>query len=339
MSKPTSLVQLKGMPTNLIDTSKMSRSEWLTLRKGIIGASDVSAVLGISPWSSPWKLWLEKRSAVVEEKDSEVLRWGKYLEHAIVPRFMDDTGLKVIAEQCLAIHPENARAGATLDGLVTDDEAVLGPLEIKTGYLSKWEEQIPLHYQAQGQWQLYVSDQEVTHFAVFEDRFSPLYIVELKRDQSDIDFMLEEVEAFLQLVDSGTPPKADGSEATVNAMKSYWNKSVEKKRVDISHLSDTVVEFRKTKATIKELNDLLKEQEKKETGYKAKIIEAIQDAEIACIGDEDVFTFKSSDTTRSKKASEILQMYPRAGRKLVTTTPTRTLRDCASKIKRINHEY
>lgn len=42
----------------IIDVAQNSK-DWLTWRTGGIGASNAAAVLGISPWTSPFELWLQ----------------------------------------------------------------------------------------------------------------------------------------------------------------------------------------------------------------------------------------------------------------------------------------
>ena len=37
-----------------------SHDEWLAEREKGIGASEVAAILGLSPWDTPFSLWLKK---------------------------------------------------------------------------------------------------------------------------------------------------------------------------------------------------------------------------------------------------------------------------------------
>lgn len=46
------------------------RIEWLKWRKGGIGSSDMPIIMGVSPWSTPYKLWEEKISPEAREDDS-----------------------------------------------------------------------------------------------------------------------------------------------------------------------------------------------------------------------------------------------------------------------------
>ena len=59
-----------------------SNDNWLKLRKAGIGGSDAAAILGMTPWKSPYQLWLEKTGEVEAEDIStkEVVHFGHVLE-------------------------------------------------------------------------------------------------------------------------------------------------------------------------------------------------------------------------------------------------------------------
>ena len=63
-----------------IPVSKMSREEWLALRKTGIGGSDAGAVCGLNPYSSPMKVFWDKTTDKTEEQDSEAVRIGHDLD-------------------------------------------------------------------------------------------------------------------------------------------------------------------------------------------------------------------------------------------------------------------
>lgn len=63
--------------------------EWLAFRKNGIGASDASAVLGMSNWTTNIELWEEKRGLRVPKdlSDSEVVKYGSEAEKYNVKLF------------------------------------------------------------------------------------------------------------------------------------------------------------------------------------------------------------------------------------------------------------
>lgn len=73
------------------------RKAWLQLRKQGIGGSDAGTIMGYNPWSSPFKLWLEKTGQVEPEDISSKpsVQAGIRLEPVVADWFADETGLKV----------------------------------------------------------------------------------------------------------------------------------------------------------------------------------------------------------------------------------------------------
>src|SRR5262245_21676530 len=58
-------------------------------RQHFIGASDISAILGISPWKTPLQLYLEKTGQAEPEKEKPVLRRGQRWEPIALQMLMD----------------------------------------------------------------------------------------------------------------------------------------------------------------------------------------------------------------------------------------------------------
>jgi putative phage-type endonuclease len=204
------------------------RQEWLAWRRTGIGASDVAAILGLSPWASPWSVWAEKIGALPPEddlSDDDPREFGRRAEAMVGPWFSDKTGLHIAGQQLWLTHKTERWALATPDGVVvgSDDSWIgdaLGGLEIKTDFGKPWDE-IPAHYQSQGQWQMYVADWPKVWFAVLHGRRFRIY--ELDRDQADIDFMAGRCRDFWHdYVLTATPPPIDGSEATERALKALY---------------------------------------------------------------------------------------------------------------------
>ena len=55
------------------------REQWLEVRKGGIGGSEVAAICGLSKWESAYTLWLRKTGRQ-EDKDlsaNEAVEWGQ----------------------------------------------------------------------------------------------------------------------------------------------------------------------------------------------------------------------------------------------------------------------
>lgn len=124
--------------------------DWLAARREGIGGSDVSAILGLNPWSSAYEVWLDKIGERDPLKQNAAMRWGHLHEPAMRQAFMEDTGLKVRSVGLLR-SKEHPFMQITPDGLVEDG----GLFESKTttGWLSsEWENgQVPDHAELQVQ--------------------------------------------------------------------------------------------------------------------------------------------------------------------------------------------
>lgn len=320
----TQIVKILGTEADLLDTEKMSTDEWLEIRKTIIGASDVAAILGVSPWGSPWSVWAEKMGLFSSHKDDVVLQWGKDLEIAIERRFMRERGSLVVAQQHLARHPEFPRVGATLDGLETPgiDKPVVAPVDWKTGD-REWES-VPVQYACQAQMQMLTTGLDVMRFALFVDRFSPLYIYEVERNQSDIDFIMERLYEFWDKhIVTAIPPETDGHDATLEALAKTFPEHVRDKYVDLDGLVEIYEAWQNARAEMEEI-------EKVEKAARARIVDALGDAEEGRIGGQRVLTYRTQEKTTAREAKRIVAEFPGA-QKYITTKRHRVLRDCVAK--------
>lgn len=133
-----------------------SHEEWLKAREEGIGASEVAAVLGLSPWETPFSLYLKKTHKVPPTEENDAMRRGHYLEDAVVQWWMHETGEQVIkasAADIIYVHPEFPFMRVTPDRIVKGRKKIL---EVKSTALHMGEE-IPNYYLAQVMYQMYVT--------------------------------------------------------------------------------------------------------------------------------------------------------------------------------------
>lgn len=130
-----------------------------THRSGI-GGSDIAAVMGISPWKTPYAVWLEKMGLGDGVVESPAMEWGTRLESNILDKFgKQHPKYEVIAPRETVRHPEHDFVLASVDGLLRKDGADIGVLEIKTASAyskDAWGEEntadIPEYYTMQVNW-------------------------------------------------------------------------------------------------------------------------------------------------------------------------------------------
>lgn len=193
------------------------RAAWLAQRRAGIGASDLAAVLGISPWKTPLELYLDKRGELPPQADNPTLRRGRLLEPLVLDFYVDETGRPITRQQ---EHVVDGWKMATLDGF---DAEALAPVEAKTvnafaarEFGAHGSDDVPLHYAAQVHWQIMLTGAGCGYLAALigSDDFR---IFELKRDRDLEQLLVARAGEFWQRVQDGRPPEPT-SEADVRLL-------------------------------------------------------------------------------------------------------------------------
>lgn len=99
----------------------------------MIGGSDLSAILGLSPWRTPLQVYA-RIVAGAEQADSPALRRGRHLEAAVLSLYEEETGAVVLEPPKLK-HPRLHYTRASLDALAERDGRRV--VEVKTAGLSE----------------------------------------------------------------------------------------------------------------------------------------------------------------------------------------------------------
>lgn len=191
-------------------------------RNSGLGASDAPVALGLSPWRTPFELWLEKMGRGEPFEDSMPVQVGRALEPVIVATFMSKTGLVVTDSQKQIVDPENPWRWVTLDGRVSDG-ALLEAKAI-SWTPDEWGEpgtdQIPAPYLVQAQHGMACTGAVLVYVPVlFEAKRFELYRVE--RDEQVIATITEAERAFWQrVVDNDPPPIVSTDDAKLKYARS-----------------------------------------------------------------------------------------------------------------------
>jgi putative phage-type endonuclease len=178
-------------------------AEWHAHRRGLRNASETPAVLGISPWVTPYQLWLLKTGRA-EPEVNEAMRHGSALEPLARHAYEIETGNVM---QPLVL--QDGLYSASLDGLTLDGDLIV---EIKVPFRGQqsalWQSivggDVPAHYVAQIQHQLMVSTAAKAHLWVFDGERGLLTVIE--PDSRARVELREAWDVFQQFVDTDTPP-------------------------------------------------------------------------------------------------------------------------------------
>lgn len=168
--------------------------EWHAARQDGIGASDVAAILGLSPWQTPLGVYRAKMG-VPNEIPENLAYWGHALEeplaqwvrghHPEVGLISDGFSARSVQWPWLTASPDRI-AYESRDGV----RSPYCPVELKTSSAfgrDKWADGVPLYYEAQVQAQLAVLDAPYGWLAVLHGGNDP----ELYRVERDDQFITE----------------------------------------------------------------------------------------------------------------------------------------------------
>jgi putative phage-type endonuclease len=189
-------------PARMVQLAQGS-PEWLAYRLAKRNASDSAAVMGLSPWTTPYQLWLGKTGRQQTTVTAAMQR-GTDLEPLARACYEDQTGL-VMQPLVLEAGPYSA----SLDGMTLDGDLVL---EVKCPFKGRssalWRDVsaglVPQHYGIQIQHQLMVSGADTAHLWVFDGERGLLHTVE--RDDGLMERICAAWDGFQQHLDADAPP-------------------------------------------------------------------------------------------------------------------------------------
>lgn len=211
--------RLRNFSGDYIGVLEPGSPEWAVR----MSASKVAAVVGLSPWMSPFTLWHQMAGNVSGPSENQAMARGTYLESAVARWFADQhPGWKIIPTATWQ-HPEIAWAVATPDRLALIPRQDARLVEIKTAaYADEWgaagTDEIPAGYRTQVMWSMFVTGASTTHVAVLLP-FLELreYIIEY--DDDEALFLFEQCARFMDDLERGEPPSLDGSDSTYRTIR------------------------------------------------------------------------------------------------------------------------
>ncbi len=100
-----------------------------------IGGSDVSGVLGLNKWKTPYDVFISKTQPVNHDSPSEAAYWGSTLEDIIAKEFQKRTGLKVQRVNQTIRIGEGGWQGANIDRAIVNTD-IAGTVRFKDDHLT-----------------------------------------------------------------------------------------------------------------------------------------------------------------------------------------------------------
>lgn len=177
--------------------------EWLEWRRGGIGSSDAPAVLGESPFRTPFQVFEIKKGRAPESADNENMRRGRELEPKAREAYQKQTGILMPAENLE--HPTMPFIRASFDGLNLGAGLIL---EVKCGRSSHemaLAGKIPEYYKAQLAHQMLVANVNTVHYFSFNGEEGKL--IEFHRNEQYEKELITKEKAFWDCVTKDEAPE------------------------------------------------------------------------------------------------------------------------------------
>lgn len=187
---------------------EQNSKEWHQWRSKGLGASDIPAVLDISPYKSRFELWCEKtgiaKSRPIHPRAVQAMERGKFLEPVAREKYEAKVGKK--ADAVNFTHPEYEFLRASLDGWIEAERVVVeikAPGKVDHGAAQKGN--VPKKYQAQMQAQMLVTGAAKGHYVSYDGK-KDLVVLEVPADFEWQAEILAEAESFWEMVLQKVPP-------------------------------------------------------------------------------------------------------------------------------------
>jgi putative phage-type endonuclease len=208
--------------------------EWHAARRKGIGASEIAAVVGLSPFESAFSLWHRKKGNLPgPDPANPLFYWGHALEPLVAARYASDHPEFAVHKVGTYVHSERAWQLANLDRALSTGDRVgewgqpgalpTAVLEIKTTrYGDNWgphrSAQVPLHVRCQVMQQMDVMGVEFADVAVLIGG-NDYREYRIDYDETDALALREAGAAFWASIETDDEPPVDASWATYEAVR------------------------------------------------------------------------------------------------------------------------
>ena len=292
------------MSFEILPEFKQDSDQWHEARQQGIGASEVSAILGLSPWQTPLSVYMNKKG-VRNEIPENLAFFGHALEEPIAQwieqKRFDEVG--PVSPGLSARSIEWPWLTATPDRTVAGGPGVVIPIELKTSSAyskESWAEGVPLYYATQVQTQLAVLGAPFGWLAVLHGGNSP----ELFRVERDNDFidnhLIPKTRAFWEEhVLADVPPEPSTSAEAVELWPGDTELSVDGGEA-LHELWGTYGLMQAEQIDLSERLD----------GVKLELQKAMQDATQLTYGDQVLFTWKPRAGAKRLDSSALKEAHP-----------------------------
>ncbi len=279
-------------------------------RSKSIGASEVSALFGESPWVSEYSLFQLKTGLAEPQEESTRLAMGKILERPILEYWAAREGFSVSHNTVSAAHPAQRYLTATPDAFVcepgagAEEDGAGGEVKtVRGSQRREWLDGVPSWYFLQAQAQMLVWNLARTHLICCFD-FDEISHTVIEADPETQAEILRRVDIFHKRVKGELPPPdVDAHPATMAALM-QTKRDAEKSIA----FDDTIAALDAELTTMTKRKTSL---EKDIRGAKAKILKAMGDATRGVFSDGSSYRVSLVNVKAQTKAAYTYQKLTR----------------------------
>lgn len=338
-----------GKPNILIDTAGMDNDRWLECRMHgplgdipyTVGGSDVAAIFGVSPWTTPLELWLIKKGRIKppEKSNADQLQMGHLLEPIAAYWYGQKSGNAVTEDTNLYQHADHPYALANFDRRFTRaSDGEPGILECKSCTYHKagdWaEDAIPLYYELQLRFYLAVADVDIGAFSAVwgNNPDNDLAMPEIVRDRAKEDMIFERLEEWIWSLENDKPPTMQDVKpklALESLARIYGSSQKDLPTVEFSgRYEKPLRKIAKLQEELATRNTEIKKLEKEIEAHSVRIAEAMKEHEhgvLTTTNDKLLIDFVTRKTRRPDSKA-LKQKYPSVYDEVLKTSESRKVK-------------
>lgn len=210
----------------LIGNETPGTAAWHGLRHGMMTGSRIGAVVGLSPFDSPYSTWARMAGYIGEPPETPAMRWGHLLEPVVLDQVERELGVELLRDVGTWRSRRDSWMGANPDAL----HHTLGIVEVKTtadpyGWGAQCadlsepaNDRVPPHYLAQVLWYMRVLGVHRGVIAVLVNGNDLRYYA-IEYDKREAARLRREGLAFMESLANGDMPDIDEHGATYSAIR------------------------------------------------------------------------------------------------------------------------
>lgn len=287
-------------------------------RETYIGGSDIAAVMGLSRYKTPLKLWAEKTGKITPEDIStkEAVRLGTDLEEFVAAQFTKETGKTVRKAPKAYTHKNYPYMVAHIDRIVTNTDELLECKTCSAFKNNEWEnDEIPQEYILQVMWYLGITGRKIGHIACLIGG-QKFVTRKIEFDAELFDKMVEAAKTFWEHVQKDIPVTVMANDD--ETLKALYSADISDFYIELypedEKTAEHTIAFEDKIAYLQELKMHIKEMQEEQKAIETTIKDIIKD-NLGIKTPKYIITWKpqtktSIDTTLLKKNEpEIVAKY------------------------------